>query len=230
VSRPILLYTALSRIICQFYQLLDYVSIGLPARLIEWKKRKTRCIRFEAFATTAHNGVFLSYQPPENEVSNHISNCLHLHELRWRLTCLFFLIYSGQCPEPSHTLSLLRNFVSFCQRGSDVGQCDECLPHTWATSTVDICVARNKSCGNWDSFEYLDIISTLSGVLPKENFTANDRLPASLIDWTTLCSKKSMTFFSRNSRDYQVVCSSSNLRAHEQRPSLTVAWSGSNTS
>ena len=102
--------------------------------------------------------------------------------------------------------------------------------YTWATSAVDSSVAHNKSCCDWDCFEYLDIISTLAWVLPQENFIVNDRFSASLTDWTTLCSEKNMKFFSRNSRDYQVVCSSGNLGVHEQRPSLTVAWSGSNNS
>jgi hypothetical protein len=68
------------------------------------------------------------------------------------------------------------------------------FPYTWSTSTVDGCIAHNKSCGDWDSFEYLDIISTISWVLPQENFTVNDKFSASLIDWTTLCSEKKQDF------------------------------------
>lgn len=184
MSRPILLHTALSRIICQFYQLLDYISIRLPARLIEWKKRKTRCVRFEAFATTAHNGVFLSYQLPENEVSNHISNCLHVHDRH------VFLFIVGSVWRPA-TLSprclILFHFANGVQM---LDSTKGIFPYTWSTSTVDSCVPHSKSCGDWDRFEYLDIISTLSSVLPQENFTVNDRISTSLIDWTILCSEK----------------------------------------
>jgi len=64
------------------------------------------------------------------------------------------------------------------------------FPYTWAMSTMDSSVAHNKSCGERDSLEYLDIISTLSWVPPQEKFTVNDRLSASLIDRTTLYSEK----------------------------------------
>jgi len=137
----------------------------------------------------------------------------------WRR--VFFFIYNGQCPEASHTLSLLLNLVLFCQRGSDFGRAMSKFPHKWVTLTVDSCVTYNKSCGEWDISENLDIISTLSWVLPQEIFNVNDRLSAWLIDWTTLCSEKNRTFFSRNRHDYQVVYSSGNSILHEQRPSLT---------
>lgn len=146
----------------------------------------------------------------------------------WRR--VFFFIYNGQCPEASHTFSLLLNFVSFCHRGSDVGRAASKFPYKWVTSTVDSSVTHNKSCGDWDSSEYVDIISTLSLVLPQEIFTVNDRLSASLIDWTTLCSVKSRTFFSLNRHDCQGVYSNGNSILHEQRYSLTVTWSRSNNS
>jgi hypothetical protein len=215
VSCPILLHTALNRIICQFYQLLDYVSICLPARLIDWKKLTTHCIRFEAFATITHNGVFLSYQPPENEVSNHISDCLHLHELRW-LTCLVFLFTMGNVRRSVTLFPCCLILIYFANGVHMLDSAMNMFPNRWAMSTVASCVAHNKSYSDWNSSEYLDIIShSHGGSLKKRSLLMTGYL-THLSTGQLYVAKNSMAFFSWNWRDYQVACSSGNSREHEQ--------------